>query len=81
MVAKTAVLAALTLTAGLVTVAAAFAVSQAVLKAFAVPTVSITDTNQLRTTLLLSATFLVFPLMALALGTVLRSVAGAIAAA
>jgi len=78
--AKTAVLAAVSLAVGLVTVFAAFLAAQAVLDSFDMPTVGLGDADRLRTTLLLGATFPVFPLLTLGLGFLLRGTAGAITA-
>ncbi|UOE21859.1 ABC transporter permease [Thermobifida halotolerans] len=78
--AKTAVLLAVTLAAGFVTAFSAFLASQAVLDAFDMPTAGLTDAERLRTTLLLGATFPLFPLLTLGLGVLLRGSAGAITA-
>jgi len=78
LLAKTVVLVGTVLAVGAVTVAAAFAASQAILESFAMPTVSLAE--QWRTTLALGVTLPVFPLLALGLGTMLRSVAGTTAA-
>lgn len=76
--AKAAVVAALTLVAGLVTATATFLAAQAVLASYGVPTASLGDGDSLRVVFGDGALTFVLPVIAVALGFATRSTAGAI---
>ena len=76
--AKAAVIAAVTLVAGLVTATATFLVAQVVFAAYGVPTASLTDGDALRVVLGDGGLTPVLPVIAVALGFATRSTAGAI---
>lgn len=76
--AKAVVVAAVTLAGGLVTATVTFLVAQAVFSAYGVPTASLADGDALRTVLGDGVLTPVLPVIALALGFVTRSTAGAI---
>jgi ABC-2 type transport system permease protein len=76
--AKAAVIAAVTLVAGLVTATTTFVVAQLVLASYGVPAASLGDDDALRTVLADAALTPVLPVIAVALGFATRSTAGAI---
>jgi len=76
--AKAAVVAAITLVAGLVTATVTFLAAQAVFSSYGVPTASLADGDALRVVLGDGVLTPVLPLVALALGFATRSTAGAV---
>jgi ABC-2 type transport system permease protein len=80
LLAKTAVVSALTLVAGTIATFAAFFLGQAILGSYGVPTASLGDGDVLRAVAGGSALTPVLPIIAIALAILLRSAAGAITA-
>ena len=78
--AKLTLVFAITLVAGLATVAGMFLVGQAVLAQYDMPTASLGDADALRMVLGLGAATPLFPVIGFTLGIILRSTAGAITA-
>jgi ABC-2 type transport system permease protein len=76
--AKAIVVSAISVAAGLVATLAMFLVAEAIFGAYGVPSASLADADALRAVLVGSALSFQFPLIALALGFLLRSTAGAV---